>query len=247
MRNKIVSLVVALLSIAALAAKTSDIPVTSTISDYDPIGAAYTVQSDSAGVYTNGQVGVVNILQASAGWAYLLNTYNSNLTASAGRNGFITLGPGNQQSATATLPSIWSAWGTHLEPIRIITHGVECNLLTIRPGNPLACPIVLRFGDSFSSGRSTYYYRLDMLGTCSSQQCGFTEPETQEPLISCNAQDASGNCNDWSIDSTPPTSQSGGVPTNQLIARLSLVSGGGGAGTAQGDFYLTFHIRVTRP
>lgn len=237
-----------LLSMTAFAGKTSDLPVTSTIAVYDSTGAAYSVQSDGlyGGVYTNGQSGVANILQASANWAYLLNTYNSSLSASAGRNGLVTLGPANQQSATATLPSIWSAWGTHLDAIRIITHGTQCNLLAIRPGNPLACPILLRFGPSFASGHNTDYYRLDMLGTCPSQQCGFTEPETQEPLISCNAQDASGNCKDWSIDSMPPTSQSGGVPTNKVIARLSLVSGAG-AGTSQGDFYLTFHIHVTNP
>ena len=248
MNKKFIGSILVLMSLTALAAKIADLPVTSTISDYDSTGVAYTLQSDGlyGGVYTNGELGVVNILQASANWAYLLNTYNSNATASAGRNAFITLGPANRQSAAATLPSIWSSWGTHLEPIRIITHGVSCDLLTIKPGNPLACPILLRFGDSFSSGHSTYYYRLDMLGTCPSSQCGFTEPETQEPLISCNAQDASGNCNDWSIDSTPPSNQSGGVPTNKVIARLSLVSGAG-AGTSQGDFYLTFHIRVTNP
>jgi hypothetical protein len=249
MTRTLTRILIALLSLTALAAKTSDIAATSTISDYDSTGTAYYVQSDGlyGGGYSNGVAGTQSVLQAAANWAYLLNTYNSSLSASGGRNGLITLEPGNQESANATLPSIWSGWGTHLDPIRIITHGVECDLLTIKPGNPLACPVLLRFGPSFGSGHSTSYYRLDMLGTCTIQQCGFTEPETQEPLISCNAQDASGNCNDWSMDSTPPTSQSGGVPINKLIARLSLVSSGGGGGTSQGDFYLTFHIHVTNP
>ena len=248
MSIRLISAAILALGLGAFAKQpSSDIPVTSTIPDYDSTHTAYTVQSDGVygGVYRNGEAGVQNILQATANWAYLLNTYNANASASAGRNGLITLGPANQQSPTATLPSIWSAWGTHIDPIRIITHGVSCDLLTIKPGNPLACPVLLRFGNSFASGHTTSYYRLDMLGTCS-QQCGFAEPETQEPLISCNAQDPSGNCNDWSLDSTPPTSQNGGVPTNQVIARLSLVSGAG-AGTSQGDFYLTFHIHITNP
>ncbi|HKT33608.1 MAG TPA: hypothetical protein VJR03_02170 [Nitrospira sp.] len=227
--------------------QTSDISVTSTISDNDASGTAYRVQSDGLGPYVNQQAGVQSILQAAASYDWELSTYNSSFSGSAGRNAWITLGPVNQESASATLPSIWSSWGTNLEPVRFIDKCsyINVNMLAIKPGSPQACPILIRFGPEISSGRTTTYYRLDMSpNLCKS--C-IAEPETQDVQISCNAQDASGHCNDWSVDSIPPTSQSGGVPTNQVIARLVLVNSGGALVANDGDFYLTFHIHVTNP
>ena len=226
---------------------TSVVSVTSTISDNNPSGAAYYVQSDGLGPYDNDQAGVQSILQATADYDWELSTYNSSFSGSSGRNAWITLGPANQESASASLPSIWSSWGTHLEPVRFIDKCsyIHVDMLTITPGSPQACPIQIRFGPDITSGRTTTYYRLDMApNLCKS--C-IAEPETQDAQISCNAQDASGNCNDWSIDSIPQTSQSGGLPTNQVIARLNLVNGGGALVANDGDFYLTFHIHVTNP
>lgn len=235
--------------IAAVAGGNTDVPVTSTISDYNPSGIAYYVQSDGlyGGAYYNGQAGVQSILQSSAAYSWELSTYNSSWSASSGRNALITLGPANQESATATLPSIWSSWGTHVEPVRFIEKCFELgvNMLAIKPGSPQSCPIFLRFGPNFASGRNTVYYRLEMAPVLCAKCTSY--PETQDVQVSCNAQDASSNCNDWSFDSIPPTSQSGGVPTNQVIARLSLVTSGDAEISNSGDFYLTFHIRVTNP
>jgi len=150
----------------------------------------------------------------------------------------ITLAPANQESATATLPSIWSSWGTHLEPVRIITHGVGCPLLTIKPGIPIYCPLLIRFGPTFGSGRYKYYYRLDM----APGSTGFNDPETQNVQVSCNAVDSSRTCNDWFVDSIPQ-GQSG---VNRVIAQLILVTNSS-TFTNEGDFYLTFHIHVTNP
>jgi len=242
MNKKFLGSILVLMSLTALAAKTADVPVTSTISDYDSTGAAFTVQSDGAGAYPNGQLSVVSVLQTSANYAWELDMYSSN-SLSGGRNIFLTLSPANQESATATMPAFWSSWGTHLEPARFITHGINCDLEIIKPGSPLACPLLIRFGPELgSNNRTAINYRLDMEPGDVLQ-----EIETQEPLISCNAQNAAGNCIDWSIDSTPPTSESGGVPTNRVIARLVQVAVNGATRTTLGDFYLTFHIRVTNP
>ena len=216
----------------------SDLSVTSTIWDVDTSGLPYDVQSDGVGSYQNSVSGVESILQASANYAWLLSTYDSGFAGSSGRNGFITLGPANQQSATAVLPSIWSSWGTHLEPVRLITHGVGCPFLTIQPGAPTYCPLLIRFGPTFGSGKNTYYYRLDMApGTT-----GFNDSETQNVQVSCNAVTSSGNCNDWFVDSIPQ-GQSG---VNRVIAQLTLVRNYSVL-TNEGDFYLTFHIHITNP
>src|SRR5262249_31877712 len=86
----------------------SDNSVTSTISDTDATGLPYDVQSDGLGSYQNNVNGVTSILQASANYAWLLSTYDSSFIGSSGRNALINLAPSNQESATATLPSIWS-------------------------------------------------------------------------------------------------------------------------------------------
>jgi hypothetical protein len=240
--KKVVWPVLLLLGIAAFAARTSDLPVTSTIFDFDSSNVPYLVQSDGQGPYQNGIAGVQSVLQSTANYAWLLNT---SFTTSPGRNAVITLGPANQQSATATLPSFWTSWGTYLETARFITHGVSCPLLTIKPGSPIYCPLLIRFGPTITSGKTTTYYRLDMAPETSV----FNDPESQDIQVSCNAVNSSGSCSDWSIDSIPPPSQSGGVATNRVIAQLTKVSEQSCclSFANEGDFYLTFHIHVTNP
>lgn len=218
----------------------SDVPVTSAISDSDSTGFVFDIQSDGLGPYYNNVAGVQSILQASGNYAWLLSTYDSTASESAGRNAFITLGPQNQKSATAVLPSIWSSWGTHLEPVRLITQGVGCPLLTIAPGTPIYCPLVIRFGPVFKSGKNknTQFYRLDM----APQTNGFDETETQKVRVSCNAVNSSGNCSDWFVDSIPQ----GQGDTNRVIAQLTLVTNYSQL-TSEGMFYLTFHIHITNP
>jgi hypothetical protein len=248
MMRKLIWILAALLSVPALAGvqkgggKTSDLPVTSTIADFDSNNVPYLVQSDGQGPYQNGVRGVQSVLQSTANYAWLMNTYDSSFTASSGRYAFITLGPANQQSTTATLPAFWTSWGTYLEPVRIITHGVSCPLLTIRPGSPIYCPLLLRFGPTITSGKTTTYYRLGM--THGAFNDPYNDPESQQVQVSCNAMNSSGSCNDWSIDSIPPEGGS-----NEVVAQLTKVTQQTGSLSYanQGDFYLTFHIRVTNP
>jgi len=235
------------LTIGALSASAgkqiADLPVTSTLSDADGTGLAYSVQSDGAGSYRNGVSGVESVLQGvsqngiSGDW--ILNTFNSNFSASSGRNALITLADAVQPGEPGyTVPANPPFWGTQLKPVRFISKCSSApyyiSTKTIKPGFPAYCPLLLRFGPSFGKNGGNYY-RLDMVHS------GSNENETQDVRISCNAVDASGNCNDWSLDSTPPDSQGGGT---RVRARLNLV---GSPSTNLGDFYLTFHIRITNP
>ena len=231
--------------------KVADLPVTSTISDSDPSGIAYLVQSDGLGAYKDGLAGVESILQGvsqnglSGDW--ILNSYNTGATASAGRNALITLSAANEVmpgDPNFTAPANPPFTGTSLEPFRFIA---KCSsspyfisVKAIKPGSPAYCPLLLRFAAAFGRHDSDYY-RLDMGHSYQYPP----EPETQDVQISCNAVDGSGNCKDWSVDSIPPLSQSGGILVNRVRARLNLnpVS----TPTNEGDFYLTFHIRVTNP
>ncbi len=251
------SWVLVLLAVAPMIASgqkgggTSQIPVTSTIFDTNAAGVPYYIQSDGVGPYVNGQYGVVSVLQPQD---WLLDTYDSTLTTSSGRNALITFSSanaiqaGNPADTAAANPPFW---GTMLEPVRFITKCLylHISVATILPGNPQYCPMVLRFANATSgAGGTTTAYRFDMVGANLCKAC-INEPETQYVQISCNAANASG-CYDWSIDSIPPTSQSGGVPTNQVVARLNLVATTKSGSTTyvdEGDFYLTFHIHVTNP
>jgi hypothetical protein len=64
--------------------------------------------------------------------------------------------------------------------------------------------------------------------------------ETTDALVTCNTAD-SGGCNDWYIDPIVP---------GQAVGRLVGDWAGKGKGTGLpngGDFYMKFHIHVTRP
>jgi hypothetical protein len=246
----LILLVSLLVSPGAFAAKAaSDLPVTSSVSDANAGGIAYYVQSDGLGPYQNGVWGVQSILQGlsqnglSGDW--ILDTYNSNLS----RNVLVTLTAANAVQIGQpgyTAPANPPFWGTALEPSRFIAKCSSApyyiSIKAIKPGAPAYCPLLLHFGPTLGSGRNTSFYRLDMGHSYQFP----SEPETQDVQVSCNAVDATGNCNDWAVDSIPPVSQGGGPGVNQVRARLNLV-GGSTTYTNEGDFYLTFHIRITNP
>jgi hypothetical protein len=78
------------------------------------------------------------------------------------------------------------------------------------------------------------------------------KPETQQLQVSCNSSGGDGNCNSWFLDPTPVVNPDGTTAAGQTRARLSkIVTKNAGnvvvSDTNEGDFYLTFHIQVTRP
>ena len=74
---------------------------------------------------------------------------------------------------------------------------------------------------------------------------GLSEPETQRVQVACNASGSDGNCNDWFLDPIPVVNPDGSTSPGQTRARLNY--GSGAPFNNEGDFYLTFHIHVTRP
>jgi len=68
--------------------------------------------------------------------------------------------------------------------------------------------------------------------------------ETDYVQVSCNSAD-SGGCNDWFIDPIPVVNPDGSTSPGKARARLNLDARN--QATDDGDFYLKFHIHVTRP
>ena len=88
---------------------------------------------------------------------------------------------------------------------------------------------------------SSTYYRLDMAGSFAF----LNEPET-DAQVACNSADSAG-CNNCFIDPVPIVNPDGSTSPGKARARLNLVGTPRGGMTDEGDFYLTFHIHVTRP
>jgi hypothetical protein len=220
-----------------------DLPVTTYLSDYNAVGTAYYVQSDGLGAYQNGVAKVTSILVGN-GYNHITDgDWRVDMLSSTTRKGAVTFSTSNEVLASDpgyTAPANPPFWGTSFMPIRMETKcsGVSLDMLTMKPGDKFTCPASIRMPPY----TSTTYYRLDMLYTFGG------EPETQEPQVTCNSAD-SGGCNDWFIDPVPVVNADGSTSPGQSRARLVLVNTRGTSlnVTDEGDFYLTFHIHVTRP
>lgn len=237
-----------LLGAIAFAAKpASDLPVTTTLSDYNAAGAYY-VYSDGGGAYQNGVSGVQSILKANGYNHIVWGDWLLNLFSSTSRTVAVTLSPANAvQSGDPgyTVPANPPYWGTkwwamHMENKCSLDYR---DMYTMKAGDKLTCDFLFRFP---SSGNKTPYYRLDMIPDAPSVDLA---PETQQAQVQCNSVNSSdGKCNDWFIDPIPVINSDGSISPGQTRARLTLVtSAGSNNNPNEGDFYLTFHIHVTRP
>jgi hypothetical protein len=219
----------------------SDLPVTSNLADFDANNAAYYVQSDGHGAYSNGP-SATSILVANGYNGITWGDWRLDLLASTTRAIRVTFA---QASAVQpgdpgyTAPANPPYWGTQFEAVRTET---KCSLdhhdmLTMKAGDKFNCDLSLRFPPATAST----FYRLDMDPTL------LNEPETQQVQVSCNAAN-SGGCSDWFIDPIPVVNPDGSTSPGRTRARLNLNSThGAGSVTNEGDFYMTFHFHVTRP
>ena len=219
----------------------SDIPLTTYLADVDATNTAYYVQSDGSGAYQNGVASVSSILVAN-GYNHIVDGDGRlDLSSSTSRTVRISfeqanaVQPGDPHYQAPANPPYWGTeyWATRMENKCTLENH---DMLTMKPGDTFTCITLIRFPPA----TSTTYYRLDMGNFVS-------EPEAQEAQVHCNSAD-SGGCNDWFIDPVPVVNPDGSTSPGQTRARLNLVHTIGNTGyTDEGDFYLTFHIHVTRP
>ena len=256
------SLILVLAAALAFASKPpSDVPVTTYVSDYNAAGAAYYVQSDDyssaptdgkGGIgYQNGVNNVISILVANGFNGISWGDWRLDLSSSttrAVRLSFCNATTACPANAVQSGNPAYSApanppfWGTQYLPMHIENKCSEDNndMYSMKPGQTFSCSALFRLPNI----SSTTFYRLDMCGN----KCVYSEPETQKVQVACNSSGSDGNCNDWFIDPIPVVNADGSTSPGQTVARLNLVnSRPGWSYTNEGDFYLTFHIHVTRP
>lgn len=206
-------------------------PATTYISDTNSSGTAYSVQSDGQlgpvhgifGEYDNGQQGVCSAIwtsHTSGGWQL-------DLTSSTQRTFRITLDSSNAVPGTNA-----KLLGTLYAAARIEDKCYAAGLdpATMTSGQSFQCPAIIT---QIPSGISGDTYELSMTGQYASA------PETSLVQFQCNSNGSDGKCNDWTIDPVGGTA----------VARLkeTVVTKRTTTTNYEGDFYLTFHIHVTRP
>ncbi len=215
---------------------TSDIPVTTTLADFDPTGTPYYLHSDGGGFYPDGVNSVVSILVANGYNRIVDGDWRLDAAGSTVRTVGITFDPANAvqpgdpgYQAPANPPF----WGTEYESVRMENKCTQDyhDMLSMKAGDSFPCVMIIRL-----PGPGSGNYRLYMGKTWYS--------ETDDVQVSCNSADSSG-CKDWFIDPIPVVNPDGSTSPGRARARLNLDVRN--KTTDDGDFYLNFHIHVTRP
>ena len=243
-------LMLAVSTLAFASRPSSDLPATTYLSDFNAVGTAYYVQSDGLGAYQNGVNNVTSILVANAFNGISWGDWRLDLSGTVVRTVRLSFCNGTTCPANAiqpgnpsyTAPANPPFWGTQYLAMHMENKCSEDNndMYTMKPGQTFNCSTLFRLPNI----TRTSFYRLDMCGN----KCVYSEPETQKVQVTCNSSGSDGNCNDWFIDPIPVVNADGSTSPGQAVARLNLVkTNPGWRYTNLGDFYLTFHIHVTRP
>jgi hypothetical protein len=210
------------------------IPVTTIIGDTDSNGLTVDIGSDGQGPYPHNVAGVTSWLTSNGynGIAYgdwQFSTVNST-TRTVGQ-GFaqgdaVQLGdPHAQNPFVAANPPYWGMFD-YPGHIEVKCTLVNRNMLTMTAGSSFTCPLIDRIEYS-----STAEYRLE-------PAFSFTGyPETTDVQVRCNTTDSNG-CNDWFIDP---------INLGEAVGRLTGPPSCKRCSGDDGDFYMRFHIHVTRP
>jgi hypothetical protein len=204
----------------------NDIPVTTIIGDVDANGLPAIISSDGLGSYRHGVDGASSILTHNGYNCIKHGDWQFDILGSTFRTAGHTFAeadavqPGDPNYTAPANPPFW---GTELLASRVT---VKCTLikksmLTMAAGSTMTCPLINRF----------VVGNIDFHLNAAKSFDGF--PEVTDAQIRCNTAD-SGGCNDWSIDP---------INLGQAVGRLVPT----GTGINDGDFYMRFHIHVTRP
>jgi hypothetical protein len=242
------SFVFTLVTTAAFAAKPNpNISVTTYVSDLNAsTGIAYYIQSDSLigpvngtiGEYDNGYQNVSSYLNANTYKSEPPGDWTLDLLSSTMRTMRLTLSSANAiPNGTAPPNPPFSGTENLVSKFEEVCTAISLDMGTMTVGQTIQCPAIFRFNWS-----SSYFYRVYMTGSWN----GFA-PESTFVQIQCDHLGPNGYCNDWYIDPIPVVNPDGTTSPGQAIGRLVAEPVHNGSSFNDGDFYMTFHIHVTRP
>jgi len=226
-------LFVAALSNIAIAGKPAqDIPITQTISDYDANNIPFYIQSDGLGAYINNlatkgktagtnSVLMSNVCNGLSNGDRLLESFDVRKVVVT-LNSLNAIQPGDPNYLVP--PVLVGTLTSTVRSMNTCTCDTNQSMYKMTAGSTIFCPMHFRLKD--------YNYRVDM-GTTG-------ENETERVQIYCNSADSAG-CKEWTIDPLSSTDYT----TNPGRTRARLVNLNTGAN--MGNFYMTFHLYITRP
>jgi hypothetical protein len=210
-------------------------PLTTYFSDTDSAGNPTDIGSDGLGGYHDNVDGVTSFLTCNGyngiklgDWQF--DSYSSttrSVDESLDSNDAIVAG--DPHFTTPANPPFWGTQGLKAH-IEVKCTALSNDMLTMTAGSSFTCPLLNRFN---TAGNIDYSL---------SPAFSFTGyADTTDAKVVCNTADA-GGCNDWFID---PIDSVGGA-----VGRLATPWVGKGKPQGpidDGDFYMRFHIHLTRP
>ena len=210
----------------------SNIPITTYFSNLDANGLPADIGSDGLGAYSDGAAGVTSFLTTNGynGIVWGDWQFDSYGSATRGVNHSLdpddTVQPGDPHYTVTANPPFWGTQSlkSHIEVKCTLLHN---NMLTMTAGSSSTCPLMNRFN---TAGNIDYGLSLGY---------SFTDfPETTDARVVCNTADA-GGCNDWFIDPIGPGPAVGRLTTAGKKPNSPPLN--------DGDFYMRFHVHLTRP
>ncbi len=210
-----------------------DKPITQEISDYDANSVAYSIQSDGVGLYTNNAAtykgkltGTSSVLMANVcgnlpNGDRLLETFDVR-KVKVTLDSTNAIQPGDPNYLVP--PQFFGTITSTVRNMNKCTCGTGQSMYAMAAGTKIFCPMHFRL--------NAVNYRLDMGAS--------GETETEFVQIICNSADSAG-CKEWMID---PISDPD-YTTNPGRTRARLVNLSNGQN--MGNYYMTFHLHVTRP
>jgi hypothetical protein len=208
-----------------------NLPVTAEIFDIDLNNLSTTIGSDGFGAYTDGVNSVSSYLQTNVcgglTWGdWVFDTRNS-AARSVSETYLATdeVQPGDlHYQAPAMPPYLGSRLQKAFLHLRC-TCTVGQSIYTMAGGTHIVCPLNNNWWDS--SGNEW------------SLNPGYA-PETTDVQVTCNGVGTDGFCNDWTIDPDP-------LEGAEAVGRLGKTPPHNKPTINEGDFYMRFHIHITRP
>jgi hypothetical protein len=222
-------------SLPVLAARTTDVPVSTIVSDYAAdIAPALQIQSDQLGTYTNSKA-LVSVIQGSSG-DWTLSTGSSNRTVYLDFSQPVA-GSGPGGGNPVGLPS-------GLYSVHLISkcHLYGNSMFTLAPGATMNCPFHV---GSITYNGGTYGIEMDPYTAANGPF-----PETGYADVSCIVPSSgSGPCSQWKITPHDGYLAPDGTFQYRTVGKLLeyTTKRGKTVVTDLGDFYFSFQILVLNP
>lgn len=222
--------------VIAEARGSGDTQVSTYVADAEANGSAFQIRSDGRGVYRT-STALNSIIQPIGAWVLELNSRTST------RSLVLDFGQPVPGSGPSGGDPIAVASGPYM--VRAIA---KCNvygtsMLTLAPGATMACPLHIAFGYNGSS------YALQMNPNPTGADPDGA-PETDWATVTClTPTSGSAPCTEWTLTPSDTYTAEDGSVRRRNVARLIkyVTSKGTTTNVNQGDFYVSFAIRLTNP